>query len=42
MTDMIEMGQEDRMRRLLLDAFGEARGSELARQYAQKARRPGF
>ena len=41
MTDMIEMGQEDRMRRLLLDAFGEARGSELARQYAQKARRPG-
>ena len=39
MTDMIEMGQEERMRGLLRDAFGEARGSELARQYAAKARR---
>ena len=39
MTDMVEMGHEERMRRLLLDAFGEARGSELARQYADKARR---
>ena len=41
MTDMIEMGQEERMRGLLRDAFGEVRGSELARQYAAKARRPG-
>lgn len=40
MTDMIETGHEERMRRVLRDAFGEARGSELARQYAQKARRP--
>ena len=39
MTDMIEVGQEERMRRLLRDAFGEARGSELARQYREKARR---
>ena len=39
MTDMIEMGQEDRMRRLLRDAFGDARGSELARQFAERARR---
>ncbi len=39
MTDMVEMGHEERMRRLLLDAFGEARGSELARRYADKARR---
>lgn len=39
MTDMVETGHEERMRRLLLDAFGEARGSELARQYADKARR---
>ena len=39
MTDMVEMGQEERMRGLLLDAFGEARGSELARQYADRARR---
>ncbi len=38
MTDMVETGHEERMRRLLLDAFGEARGSELARQYADKAR----
>ena len=38
MTDMVEMGQEDRMRRLLLDAFGEVRGSELARRYADRAR----
>ena len=39
MTDMVEMGEEERMRRLLRDAFGEARGSALARQYAAKARR---
>ena len=39
MTDMVELGQEERMRRLLRDAFGEARGSELARQYADRARR---
>ncbi len=40
MTDMVEMGEEERMRGLLRDAFGEARGSALARQYAAKARGP--
>ena len=38
MTDMVEMGEKERMRRLLRDAFGEARGSALARQYAARAR----
>jgi len=37
MTDMVKMGQKERMRRLLRGAFGEARGSELARQYAGNA-----
>ena len=38
MTDRIEMGQEERMRRLLRHASDEARGSELDQQYRERAR----
>ncbi len=38
MTDTIGMGREERMRRLLRDVFGEARGPEVARQYRRRAR----